>query len=135
MLTLLWWGLLGLLWTSGTYWLVYIAAVSSGALLGEQPTADERATSMRWGLAALACWVGTPLVGLVVELLCRRRVAALLFTAVLVGSVLTGWALGVSWGVLPRDPRDVLTPTTSTVAPQRAVCQERSGGDTRCPGG
>jgi hypothetical protein len=77
-------------WLLGTPVLAFEAMITGAAFFGEQPTPEEQRTSTYLWLAALACGVLFPLVGMALGAMARSR------------AVVTGFAvtLLVSFGVV-----------------------------------
>lgn len=97
------------------------------AFLGESPTEAEQAQARSLLVRAALVAVALPLTGLVVSLRTGRRrnaVAsgcALALSGVVAAVVAVAAVREAGPGVAPRD--------------REVVCQERSGGDSDCPGG
>ncbi|WP_139220408.1 hypothetical protein [Trujillonella endophytica] len=122
--------LLGLLWVAWVLVPVGLLLAGLGETLtffGEAPTAAEKARAReRYAWAAVVALV-LPAIGLVVSLRARRRVHAIAFgCALTVAGVV---ALGVTLAAGYADPDEAPQPERGV------VCQERSGGDSDCPGG
>ena len=119
--------LLTAVWVVGTPLLLIAAAVTAAPFFGEAPTAAElqRADSLLWVAAAVG--VGCPALALGLALRWGHRVAALAFGAAAAAGLVGVLVLGAS--NVQRDPGPAPGPTGPP------VCQERSGGDTDCPGG
>lgn len=120
------------LWVAGFAWWVAVPALLVAAVgesltfLGEPVDADAAARSSRRLVAAAVVAVGLPLLGLAAAARVRSRAGAWFFVVLLV----LGGALGA---VVVRDADRSGPSDPAPRAP--AVCQERSGGRTDCPGG
>jgi len=91
---------------------------------GEPPTVAEQAAANRYVMAAVLVAIVIPTAGLLVGWRTSRRRNAVAFGVALA----IGLVLAVP--MLASMPEAQPTPD----APARHVCQEHSGGDTRCPG-
>ncbi len=119
--------LLASVWFVGGGLLVLRAAGSSLAFLGESPSPEELARSARALVAAAWVGAGVPVLGLAVAVLARRRAATILFTVLLV--------FGLAFAALTAADRHRARLREPQPRAPVTVCQEFSGGDTRCPGG
>jgi hypothetical protein len=109
--------------------LVFDGAITAAPFFGEQPTDDERSEAAALFLVAGLLAVGVPLVGLVLTVRARARVATGAFVvALVVGAVVLAMSIPEGWW------RDRNAPPAQTTDPP-VVCQEHSGGDNDCPGG
>ena len=110
---------LGAAWLGTPVWCSWKAFELLFHLFGERATAAEEAEAAHWLTLGAVVAVAVPLVAL---LLGGRRAWV---AALVVGGLVAGvFAAGVA--ELTPDPPP---------APQPYVCQERSGGETDCPGG
>ncbi len=117
--------LLALTWLVGGGALVLAAVGESLAFLGESPSAEERARSAGYLLAAAWVAAGVPVLGLVLAAVVRSRAGVVVFSVLLLLGLAFAGLVGVErYRDRSAEPRAPVT-----------VCQERSGGDTRCPGG
>ncbi|WP_084955842.1 hypothetical protein [Thermoactinospora rubra] len=123
--------LLWLVWLLATPHLWWGAVITATPFYGDQPTAEESATASRLMRAALICGFGIPLVGLAACLALRRHVMAVLFVVTLGVTVVAALATGT---ISPETLKPVET-TSPVPSHQHIGCQERSGGDSDCPGG
>ena len=99
--------------------------MTSAPFLGEQPTAADRSQSAALYLVAAVLTLGLPFVGLLLTWRTRRVAAACFGVALAVVAIPAALLLGRGDAGLDGPVPD-----------QRpSVCQEHSGGDTRCPGG
>jgi hypothetical protein len=110
---------LGLLWVGLPVWCLVQVFGLLFYLFGERPTAAEEAEAARWLVGAIAAAVLIPIAALLLG--GRRR-----WTAALVAGCLFGGFAGAAVADLAPD---------APPAPRPYVCQERSGGDSDCPGG
>jgi hypothetical protein len=117
--------LLGIGWVIATAWLVLAAFGASLTFFGELPTPEEQAATRRLLLAAAVVGTVVPLAGLLLAGSLRSRAGLWTFGVLLVLGGLLAGLVGLS---LYRDRAPAPTPRPT-------VCQEHSGGDTRCPGG
>lgn len=111
-------------WLVGTPLMAVTAVGQTLTFLGEQPTPDEvRAGEVWWTWTAVYA-VAVPLLGLLGALLARSRKGLRLYlvVSVLALTPVVGW-----WAVTAEPPEPPPWPYPA--------CQERSGGDTDCPGG
>jgi hypothetical protein len=98
------------------------------SLFGQPVPPDLEQEAFSWVLAAVALAVGLPLIGLCLTVGTGRRVSAVAFAVALVAGLL------VAGLVLESHP--AARPVPEVPAERTGVvCQEHSGGDTRCPGG
>jgi hypothetical protein len=119
--------LIWLAWVLVPPLLVFGGAMTSAPFFGEQPTAADRAESSTLYLVAAALALGLPLLGLVLTWRTRTIAAAFFGAALVVVAVPVALLLG-------SELRNA-DPSRPAPDPGPPVCQEHSGGDTRCPGG
>lgn len=121
----------------GAAWFVVVPVLGLRALLrtmtffGEQPTPAARADQHHQAAVALGVSAAVVAVGLGVSVLARSTAGGWVFALLVVPTLL----LGMLWldTVQPADPTGPGASSTSTTPV--VVCQEHSGGGTRCPGG
>jgi hypothetical protein len=119
--------LIWLAWVLVPPLLLFGGAMTSAPFFGEQPTAADRSQSAGLYLVAAVLALGLPFVGLLLTWRTRRVAAACFGAALLVVAIPVALLLGRGAGnVGPAGPAPDTGPP---------VCQEHSGGGTRCPGG
>ena len=116
--------LIWLAWVLVPPLLLFGGAMTSAPFFGEQPTAADRSQSAGLYLVAAVLALGLPFVGVLLTWRTRRVAAACFGVALLVVAIPVALLLGRGVGDAG--------PAPDTGPP---VCQEHSGGDTRCPGG
>lgn len=110
---------LGLVWLVAPGWCLVKALELLFHLFGESATPAEEAEASRWLTAAVLVSLGVSLAGLLFggrRLWWAALALSVVFSAVAAASVVE---------LRPDGPP----------APRTTVCQERSGGDSDCPGG
>jgi prepilin signal peptidase PulO-like enzyme (type II secretory pathway) len=117
-------------WLLAPALLLEFALVNSSRLFGAQPNPYEQQRAVRYVEVALFTLVAFPAAATAVSAVGRRRLATRLFAigtalALIVATIGMGCVVGLVVTPAPDAPPGV----TST------HCQERSGGDTQCPGG
>ncbi|WP_116450948.1 hypothetical protein [Blastococcus litoris] len=105
---------------------VFGGAIGAAPLFGEQPTAAERSQASTLYLVASALALGLPLLGVLLTWRTRKVAAACFAAAMIVVAVPVAVLLAEEFRGGFNGPAPDSGPP---------VCQEHSGGDTRCPGG
>jgi hypothetical protein len=117
--------LIWLAWVLVPPLLLFGGAMTSAPFFGEQPTPADRSQSAALYLVAAVLALGLPFVGLLLTWRTRRVAAACFGAALAVVAIPVALLLG-------RGDAGLDGPVPDQGPP---VCQEHSGGDTRCPGG
>jgi hypothetical protein len=119
--------LIWLAWVLVPPLLVFGGAIGAAPFLGEEPTAAERSQATTLYLVASALALGLPVLGLLLTWRTRKVAAACFGAALVVVAVPVAMLLA----------SELRNAALGGSAPDRGppVCQEHSGGDTRCPGG
>lgn len=126
-------GLLLVCWLLGTPACLYVAAIAGATLFGEPPSSSDLRTATWAAAAAVGCGLGAPALATAIAAFARRKAVAIVAAVVL---AVTGTAGVVAVAFSPDTLRAVRDQISPDPEPSRGpVCQERSGGDTRCPGG